>query len=599
MFKLLINSLNDLRKNLKQYIIFGLISLVTTSFIFVPLITFIFKRMIMLYNSGAVLNQDAFKIFLDKDNLLSLFSIILLAVIFVFMEMAIYVLMVQKRYFKKDISISEAFFTSLMKLPRLLTIELIYFLILFIFLLPLIELPVQTTLNQSVTFPIFYEDKVTANPIYLSMYFALLVTLLYGMYRFIFTIHGILLRKEKISLAMKNSLKLTKVGSTFTFIKLVLVNAIYIGIGFLLLLLVTTIQKQLNYTPPLAIRRYLLTLSGMFFYFYTMLLTPLNMIFLTRLYYDLGKDIGYEEEDHVKLYTFKPIKVLELKMSNTFKSKKMTTVVLLVFTLLFTGYTTLTKDIALVNQGRNVEVIAHRGGYKTQPENSLSAIENAIEKNVRILELDIQLTKDGVPVLHHDYSLYRIIGLKKRVSEVNFSSLKTYRMKGSKEEHIPSLKEALTLINKEAYILIDLKGDKNTKALIDAIIKDLKETDMMDYVYIQSFDHSLLEYTRAQAPEIKIGQVMYFFWGQLSQLDVDFYTIHYTMLTRDLVKEIKKQDKPMWVWTVDDEKILDEVLKFDIDGVITSDIDMTQEVLGLKEEPEALEGDLAEDEPDE
>lgn len=583
MFKLLISSIVDLKNNIRQYILFGLLALFTTSFIFIPIISFIFQRMILLYNSGIIMNQDIFKIFLDKDNLLSLFAILLLAVTFIFMEMAIYILIAHKNIVKKDIYITEAFFTALKKLPRLLTIELFYFLILFIVLLPLIELPVQTSLTQTLEVPEFYQVKVEENPIYSGLYALLFVGLLYIMYRFIFTLHGVILKKEKISRAMKKSFHLTKVGSSMTIVKLIFINLFYIGFGIFLLFLVSKLQTEIRYTPPLALRKYLVTLSGLFFNFYTMLLTPFNMIFLTRLYYDLDEKQGDHIDDQVTLVAIKKIKNIEVYACHHIRKKKVTLLLVLVLTLSFSLYTTLSKQGGYVNHGRNVDIIAHRGGYTSAAENSLMAIDQALEKGVTIIELDVQLTKDGIPVLHHDYSLSRMTGLSKQVSDVTYLTLQNTLLKNGHGQSIPSLKSALDRIDKAAYILIDIKSDHNTKALVDAIIEDLKATDMMAHAYIQSFDQKLLTYVRSEAPLIGIGQVMYFFWGELDALDVDFYTVHYTMLSRNLVKEIKKDDKQLWVWTIDDPEILGEVLKFDINGLITSDIDMVQETLGLKD----------------
>jgi len=602
MLHLFFKSLKDLKENIRQYILFGLLSMFATSFIFIPIISFIFQRMIMLYNSGVVLNQDVFKIVLDKDNLFSLFLILLLAITFIFMEMAIYILIAHKKYFKKDIYISEAFFTALSKLPRLLSIELIYFFFLIIFIIPLVELPVQSPIGQTVELPQFFEAKVESNPLYTALYTAIIIGLLYVIYRFIFTLHGILLRKEKISQAMKHSFRLTKKGTAINIGKLIVINGLYIGFGVLVLYGISYIQANINYTPPLAIKKYLLTLSGLFFTFHTMLLTPFNMIFLTRLYYEVdirghfehdGDHRVYGPKDEVRLLCFDVVRKSEAYMCSHFRKKKITAILLILFTIAFSIYTTLTKQGIYVNSGRDVEIIAHRAGYKTAPENTLIAIEEAIEKGVMIIELDIQLTKDGVPVLHHDYALTRMVGVSKRVSDVTYRELQTYTIKNTVNEKIPSLIDALKTIDKRAYVLLDLKSDKSTKKLIDAIVQDLRSSGMTDYVYIQSFNTNLLKYAREKAPEIRLGQVIYFFWGSLDALDVDFYTLHYTMLSRDLVKEIKKHDRLMWVWTIEDEDILRETLKYDIDGVITSDVDMVKNYFGMDEDQlEAIDEDI-------
>lgn len=69
--------------------------------------------------------------------------------------------------------------------------------------------------------------------------------------------------------------------------------------------------------------------------------------------------------------------------------------------------------------------------------------------------------------------------------------------------------------------------------------------------------------------EIKIGQILYFAIGDLSLLDVDFYTIEQVMLTEQFVKRAHRKGREVWVWTVNSERNLKEVLKYEIDGIIT------------------------------
>ena len=65
-------------------------------------------------------------------------------------------------------------------------------------------------------------------------------------------------------------------------------------------------------------------------------------------------------------------------------------------------------------------VIAHRGANKEAPENSWSAFEKAIEGGSDRIELDAQMTRDGIPVVIHDSSLQRVFGVAGQVQEVSF-----------------------------------------------------------------------------------------------------------------------------------------------------------------------------------
>src|SRR6187399_213065 len=70
------------------------------------------------------------------------------------------------------------------------------------------------------------------------------------------------------------------------------------------------------------------------------------------------------------------------------------------------------------------ELVAHRGYAARFPENTLSALEAAIEAGARWVEIDVQLTSDGFPVLFHDRTLERMCGVKGAVHERTLSDLR-------------------------------------------------------------------------------------------------------------------------------------------------------------------------------
>lgn len=86
---------------------------------------------------------------------------------------------------------------------------------------------------------------------------------------------------------------------------------------------------------------------------------------------------------------------------------------------------------------------------------------------------------------------------------------------------------------------------------------------------VQSFDAEALNRIRELAPEIRIGRILYFALGDLSKLDVDFYTIEQVMLTDFFVSQAHADGREVWVWTVNARRDMKEVLKYPIDGMIT------------------------------
>ncbi len=121
------------------------------------------------------------------------------------------------------------------------------------------------------------------------------------------------------------------------------------------------------------------------------------------------------------------------------------------------------RNKLLTRDHSSVLVVAHRGDWRNAPENSLSAIDNAIKMGVDIVELDVQRTKDGVIILMHDGTLDRTTTGKGKVSEWTLDSIQTLKLKNGcairTKEDIPTLEEAL--LHAKGKIMINLdKADR-------------------------------------------------------------------------------------------------------------------------------------------
>jgi len=149
---------------------------------------------------------------------------------------------------------------------------------------------------------------------------------------------------------------------------------------------------------------------------------------------------------------------------------------------------------------------AHRGLHKNKskaPENSLKAFQLAIDKHYGI-ELDVQLTKDNIPVILHDYNILRACGVDQKVSELTFDELRQYHLFKSKEQ-IPTFKEALDCINGKVPLIIELKIPWKANLLCEIVSKIL-----LDYpgVYcIESFNPFGLMWYRKHNPKVVRGQL--------------------------------------------------------------------------------------------
>ena len=149
---------------------------------------------------------------------------------------------------------------------------------------------------------------------------------------------------------------------------------------------------------------------------------------------------------------------------------------------------------------------AHRGLHNNKagvPENSLMAFQLAVEKHYGI-ELDVQLTKDFVPVILHDYSLLRPCKVDKKVSELTYEEIMQYTIFKSKER-IPTLTEALSCIGGKVPLIIELKIPRKANAICEIVSKILK--DYPGFYCIESFNPFGLIWYRKHEPKVLRGQL--------------------------------------------------------------------------------------------
>jgi glycerophosphoryl diester phosphodiesterase len=120
-----------------------------------------------------------------------------------------------------------------------------------------------------------------------------------------------------------------------------------------------------------------------------------------------------------------------------------------------------------------IAVIAHRAGRNGTPENTLSAIRNAIQLGVDYVELDIRATRDGQLVIMHDGTVDRTTNGKGAVKELDLDAVRALDA-GSKYdqrfagEKVPTFEEVLTLCHNKVYIYVDHK-EAPTQQVLDAI----------------------------------------------------------------------------------------------------------------------------------
>lgn len=143
-------------------------------------------------------------------------------------------------------------------------------------------------------------------------------------------------------------------------------------------------------------------------------------------------------------------------------------------------------------------VASHRGGHIRAPENSLAAIDEAIEAGADFIEIDVHVTSDGVPYILHDRTLDRTTNDTGPSEEVSYAELRALRLKGG-DTPPPTLLEILRHSCGRVLIDLDMKTDR-----IAPVVAVITGLGMADQVMMFDGDSNALRTARSMAPDMPV-----------------------------------------------------------------------------------------------
>ncbi len=141
--------------------------------------------------------------------------------------------------------------------------------------------------------------------------------------------------------------------------------------------------------------------------------------------------------------------------------------------------------------------IAHRGASERNVENTMSAFREAASEHADMVELDVHLSKDGVPVVMHDSTLERLTGVRGSISDRSLQELREIRVKGV--EHIPTLEEVFDWARSSLVgVYVELKSPGTDVAVAELV----RSMGMERYVIVGSFNRDLVKRFKKLMPDV-------------------------------------------------------------------------------------------------
>ncbi len=250
---------------------------------------------------------------------------------------------------------------------------------------------------------------------------------------------------------------------------------------------------------------------------------------------------------------------------------------------------------------KSLAIIAHRGGAGLAPENTLAAFRNGLALGADFLEMDAQLTQDGILVIIHDDTIDRTTDGKGRVADFTlqqiqlFNAAAKYANGTTERQAIPTFVQVLDLAKPtRARLEVEIKVPAQGRyaGIEEKMIDALEEIAMIDRVQISSFDFNVLRDVKKFSPRTRTVALLtfdYFRANDISQptkiieqiqgISAELIAINKDLLAPPLVQEAHRRKMQVEAWTVDREDEMKKFIAMGVDGIITNRPDTLKRVL--------------------
>jgi glycerophosphoryl diester phosphodiesterase len=184
----------------------------------------------------------------------------------------------------------------------------------------------------------------------------------------------------------------------------------------------------------------------------------------------------------------------------------------------------------------------------------------------------------------HDKCLNRTTNgkglIKKTKSEKIFKLyLNDKSVNGSRKEKVPTLEDAIKIINGLSKLVIDVKlGSDYYPGIENQIISVIKKHNAEKWCIIHSYKNSILEQFHRLDPDIELHKILFFVFSPQKIRKSSFiekynyvseFSVFYFFLNTYVINEIHRINKKVNVWTVNDKKSIEKFCKMGVDGIIT------------------------------
>ena len=247
------------------------------------------------------------------------------------------------------------------------------------------------------------------------------------------------------------------------------------------------------------------------------------------------------------------------------------------------------------DDGDGFIIIGHRGASAYFPENTMAAFRAAHSMGAEMIELDVLLSKDGVPVVFHDAELDDHTNGSGLVSDHTLKELKALDAGGwfdpkFSDQRIPTLEEVLQFASGKIALNIEIKSEAVTGEMEGGVeekcLRLVKQYDMQDHVLFSSFDYRVASHINRLDPDMPVALLYYKKTSGkklpselVNEYDADAFNCSFSQLTKKRLKDLRAHEIPVFVYTVNQKRRMQKLLDKGVTGIFTDKPDLLKSLI--------------------
>ncbi|MBF2559571.1 glycerophosphoryl diester phosphodiesterase membrane domain-containing protein [Listeria welshimeri] len=555
--------MSDLKESLKvmyqfktDYLKVTLLLTILQAFVIGPFIYYFFFFILRVIGVPGITDANLGEIISSPVAVIMLLILALLILMFVYYELGFFIMMAIYQLRGESYTVFKIIQRLNVKAKYFLSYQAVYFLLYFFLLLPIAGLSLPITITENLYLPHFITDELMKTSTGTWLYVIAMAIIFYISARLVFALPYFIEDKSiKINGAIRKSWNYPKKRLFFMLLKWILLIVV---MGFLVSIIATIIMLPLllieKITPGIAV-----VIAGI-----TLTILQVIGFFVAGVFQGIIAQLLVRNAFTIEAQTTSVSR-------SQFPHKKRFIVGGIIIFIIFSSFNVYAVNATLYEP--NTKIIAHRGDTVNAVENTVEAIESAAKAGADYSEIDIQETKDHQFVVFHDMTLRRLAGSSKRVADMTLQELQQTKItSGAYSSHIASFDEIINAAKKnkiDLLVEVKLHGGESSD-MVERFITLLKKEKVADKYLVQSLNQPVIEKIEYADPSLETGIILALNIGNLPKTSADFIVLEDFSINKRILTQAKQNNKNVFVWTVNKEKLMQMYLRKNIDGIITN-----------------------------